>query len=147
ILPVSKFWFVVFRLIPPFFLATLVTLVLLLFEPFYGLPVFANLVYSALAGMVAPLMILFIAVVAKNKIEAMTWQKLFNIPLFLPVLAFFVPGSFSFVFAIFPTFWAYQGFNSLIEGGNFWLYMLMGFAHSILLLVLMIKRFTRIHFK
>ena len=147
ILPVSKFWFVVFRLIPPFLLATLATFFLLLVEPFYGLPVFSILVYSALAGLIAPLMTLFVATVAKNKIEAMTWQKLFNLPLFLPVLAFFVPASFSIAFAIFPPFWAYQGFNSLIKCGNFWVYMLIGFAYSILLIVLMIKRFTRRHFQ
>ncbi len=147
ILPVSKFWFVVFRLIPPFLLATLSTFLLLLVEPFYGLPVISNLVYSTLAGFVAPLMILFVATTANNKIEAMTWQKLFNLPLFLPILSFFVPATFSLVFAIFPTFWAYQGFNSLINGGNFWFYMLIGFVHSVLLIALMIKRFTRSHFK
>ena len=92
-------------------------------------------------------MTLFVAIVAKNKIEAMTWQKLFNLPLLLPILAFFVPFSFSLVFAIFPTYWAYQGFDSLIKGGNFWVYMLIGFAYSILLMVLMIKRFTRSHFR
>ncbi len=147
ILPISKFWFIVFRLIPPFLLAMMATFLLLLVEPFYNLPVILNLVYSALAGLVAPLMILFVATTAKNKIEAMTWQKLFNLPLFLPVLAFFVPASFSLVFAVFPTFWAYQGLNFLIEGGNFGVYMSIGFAHSILLLVWMIKRFTRSHFK
>jgi fluoroquinolone transport system permease protein len=147
ILPLSKFWFVVFRLVPPFLLATLATFLLLLVEPFYGLPVIPNLVYSALAGLVAPLMILSIATIAKNKIEAMTWQKLFNLPLSLPLLAFFIPGSLSLVFAIFPTYWAYQGFDSLIKGGNFWFYILIGFAHSILLLVWMVKRFTRSHFK
>ncbi len=147
ILPVSKFWFVVFRLIPPFLLATLATFLLLLVEPFYGLPVLSNLVYSLLAGLISPSMILFIAIIAKNKIEAMTWQKLFNLPLFLPILAFFVPVSFFIIFAIFPTFWAYQGFNSLIKGGNFWFHMSIGFAYSISLIALMIKRFTRSHFK
>ena len=147
ILPVSKFWFVVFRLIPPFVLATLATVLLLLVEPFYELPLASSFVYSALAGLVAPLLILFTAITAKNKIEAMTWQKLCNIPLFLPILAFFVPASFSFFFAISPTFWAYQGFNSLIKGGNFWVYILTGIAHSIALLVLMIKKFTKSHFK
>ncbi len=77
----------------------------------------------------------------------MTWQKLFNLPLFLPVLAFYVPASFSLIFAIFPTFWAYQGFNSLIKGESSWFYLLIGFVHSILLLFLMIKRFTKSHFK
>ena len=146
ILPVSKFWFVFFRLIPPFLLATLSTFLLLLVEPFYRLSLFSNLIYSALAGLVAPLMTLFVAAVAKNKIEAMTWQKLFNLPLYLPILAFFAPFSLSLIFAIFPTFWAYQAFNSLIKGENFALDMLIGFAQSILLAVLMIKRFTKSHF-
>lgn len=147
ILPVSKFWFVVFRLIPPFLLATLATFSLLLVEPFYGLPIFKNLVYSTLVGLVAPLLILLTAILAKNKIEAMTWQKLFNLPLFLPILAFFVPGSFSFIFAVSPTFWAYQGFNYLIEGGSFWVYTLNGYIYSLLLFVLLAKIFVRRHFQ
>ncbi len=147
ILPVSKFWFTAFRLIPPFLLATLATFFLLLVEPFYGLPMISNLVYSALAGLVAPLMILSTAIIAKNKIEAMTWQKLFNIPLFLPVLSLFAPVPLSLVFAISPTFWAYQGLESLIEGKSFWFYMLIGFAHSVVLLTLLIKKLSKVHFK
>lgn len=147
ILPVSKFWFVAFRLIPPFLLAALTAFLLLLVEPFYGLPLVSNLVYSALAGLVAPLMTLFVATAAKNKIEAMTWQKLFNLPLFLPVLSFFVSAPFSGVFAIFPNYWTSRGFNLLIEGKSSGGYLLIGLASSILLLVLMIKGFTRSHFK
>lgn len=147
ILPISKFWFVVLRLIPPFGLATLSTFFLLLFEPFYGLPVISILVYSILVALVAPLMTLFVAILGKNKIEAMTWQKLFNLPLVLPILAFYVPAPFSFIFALSPLFWAYQGFDSLIHSGGFWPYMLVGFAHSMLLITLMIRRFTKNHFK
>lgn len=147
ILPISKFWFVVFRLIPPFLLAVLATFLLLLVEPFYGLASVSSLAYSMLAGLVAPLMILFIAVIAKNKIEAMTWQKLFNILIFLPVLAFFVPASISFIFAISPIFWAYQELQSAIDRQNSGIYLLIGFAHTILIITLLIKRFTKIHFK
>jgi fluoroquinolone transport system permease protein len=147
IVPVSKFWFIVFRLIPPFLLATLSTFFLLLAEPFYGLPLVSNIVYSTLAGLVAPTMTLFVATLATNKIEAMTWQKLFNLPLMLPIASFFVPTPFSVLFAIFPTYWAYQGFSSLIDGGNFWLYMLIGTAYSLALVALMINKFTSHHFK
>ncbi|MDQ3489639.1 MAG: hypothetical protein M3449_01035 [Acidobacteriota bacterium] len=145
IVPLSKFWFVVFRLVPPFVMATLATFLLLLVEPFYGLPIIPSFVYSMLAGLMAPIMTLFVAIFAKNKLEAMTWQKLFNLPLFLPILAFYVP--FTIPFAIFPAFWAYQGLYMLINGGNFWLYALIGFAHGILLLLLMVKKFTKGHFK
>lgn len=147
ILPVSKFWFVVFRMIPPFLLAALSTFSLLLVEPFYGLPLVSNLAYSTLAGLVVPIMILFVANAATNKIEAMTWQKIFNMPLVLPILAFFVPAPFSALFAIFPPYWAYQGFDLLIRGENAGLYLLIGFAYSIVLIGMMTRRFTKEHFK
>lgn len=147
ILPVSKVWFVIFRLIPPFLLASLATFLLLLVEPFFGLPVISNLIYSMLAGLLAPLMILFIATIAKNKIEAMTWQKLFNILIVLPVLAFFVPPSISLIFAFSPIYWAYQELQSVINGQNFGVYLLIGFVHTILVIAFFIKKFTVNHFK
>lgn len=146
ILPVSKFWFVIFRLVAPFLFSTVATFLMLLAEPFYELSTLSNLIYATLAGLVAPLMILFIAITAKNKIEGMTWQKLFNIPISLPLLAFFVPVSFSFLFAIFPTYWAYQGFNNNINGESFSLYFLIGFAFSLFLIVLLARKFSRSHF-
>jgi fluoroquinolone transport system permease protein len=147
ILPISKFWFVVFRLIPPFILATLSTFCLLLVEPFYGLPVIPILVYSIVGGLAAPLMTLFVAILSKNKIEAMTWQKLFNLPLLLPVFAFFVPVSFSFLFALFPAFWAYKGFGSLISGGNFGVYLTVGFFYSLTVVALMVRKLIANHFR
>ena len=146
ILPVSKFWFVIFRLIVPFLFSTFATFLMLLAEPFYRLSITSNLIYATLAGLVAPLMILFIAITAKNKIEGMTWQKLFNIPISLPLLAFFVPVSFSFLFAIFPTFWAYQGFTNNINGESFILYFLIGFIYSLFLISLLARKFSKNHF-
>ncbi|HEX6126555.1 MAG TPA: hypothetical protein VFZ23_14370 [Pyrinomonadaceae bacterium] len=147
VLPISKFWFVVFRLLPPYLLATLTTFLLLLVEPFYRLDVGENLVYSVVVGLTVPLMIVFIPIVASNKIEAMTWQKLFNLPLFLPIAAFFVPAGIALLFAVFPTYWAYKGFSALIGGRVAWGFLLTGAAYSVVLVVLMIRRFTRTHFR
>ncbi len=147
ILPVSKFWFVIFRLIAPFLFATISTFVMLLVQPFYELPILANIFYSALAGLVAPLMVLFVATVANNKIEGMTWQKLFNLPTSLPLLAFFLPASFSFLFGILPTHWAYQGFNGMISGDAFVLYVLVGYIYSLLLIAVFGRRFSVSHFQ
>ena len=146
VLPVSKFWFVVFRLIAPFLLSTLATFLMLLVEPYYGLSLFENLAYSMLAGLVAPMMILFVATAAKNKIEGMTWQKLFNLPVSLPLLAFFVPASFSFLFSWLPAYWAYQGFNELIFDGSFSLYFVIGFVYSLILIGLLARKFSLNHF-
>jgi len=146
ILPVSKFWFVIFRLIAPFLFSTLATFLILLVEPFYGISIISNLIYSSLTGLVAPLMVLFVAIMSKNKIEGMTWQKLFNAPITLPLLAFFVPVSFSFVFAVFPTYWAFQGFSQMIANKSFAPYLLVGFVYSFLLIALLARRFSKSHF-
>jgi fluoroquinolone transport system permease protein len=147
ILPVSQFWFVIFRLIAPFLLATSSTFLIFLVEPYFGLSIAVNLLYSALAGLIAPVMVLFVAIMAKNKIEGMTWQKLFNIPITLPVLAFFVPAAFSFIFAFLPTHWAYQGFNNLVNGKSYFLYLLVGFVFNGLVIILLARKFSKTHFQ
>lgn len=146
VLPVSNFWFVISRLVAPFAFSTFGTFLMLLVEPFYGLSIVENLVYSALAGLVAPVMALFVATVAKNKIEGMTWQKLFNLPVSLPLLAFFVPASVSFLFAILPTHWAYQGFSRMIVGEGFLFFFAVGFFYSFVLIWILGRRFSVSHF-
>lgn len=143
ILPVSKFWFVIFRLIAPFLFSTLATFLMLLFEPFYKISIVLNIIYSIIIGLIAPIMVLFVALKAKNKIEGMTLQKLFNLPVSLPLLAFFIPASFSFLFVIFPTHWAFQGFSNIITDKNFTLYFAIGFVYSLSLVVFLASRFTK----
>ncbi|MEZ5427969.1 MAG: hypothetical protein R2747_16985 [Pyrinomonadaceae bacterium] len=146
VLPISQFWFVNFRLTAPFLLATLATFLLLLADPFHKISIPANLFYSALTGLITPQMVLFVAIMAKNKIEAMTWQKLFNLPVTLPILAFFVPAKLGFLFAVLPTHWAFQGFNKLIAGEGFTLYFATGFIYSLILVGLFARRFSKVHF-
>lgn len=146
VLPISKFWFVIFRLVAPFLLSTFSTFLLLLADPFYGLPLFSSLLYSALAGLVAPVMILFVAIMSKNKIEGMTWQKLFNLPVSLPILAFIIPASYSFIFAILPTYWAFLSLDNLIRGESILVFISIGFAQILLLIGFLCFKFTKIHF-
>ncbi len=147
IMPISQFWFVIFRLIPPFLLATFATFFLLIVQPYFNIPIAVNLNYSALAGFIAPLMVLFVAIRAKNKLEGMTWQKLFNIPIMLPVLAFFVPSTFSFIFAFLPTHWIYQGFNNLVTGKSYFLQIFVGYIFYSLLIILLARKFSKNHFQ
>lgn len=146
ILPISQIGFVLFRLIAPLFFSAAATFSILLFQPFYEISLFANLVYSILTGLVSPLMVLVVSILSKNKIEGMTWQKLYNIPVSLPVLAFLVPVGFSYLFIIFPTYWAYQGFNNLINGRAFFIQFLIGFLYSLFWIIFVARRFTKTHF-
>ena len=146
VLPVSHFWFTVFRLIPPFLLATVSTFFLFFFEPFYDFPLLEIAIYSALTALMCPLMILFVTVFSENKIEAMTWQKLFNIPLFLPVISFFVSTTFAVLFGVFPVYWAFRGLDNLINSGNAGWEFAVCFIYSIFVIYLFLKKFQQKHF-
>lgn len=146
VLPVSKIGFVITRMAAPFMFSTITTFFILFFEPFYRIPVHWNIVYSALVGLVAPIVVLFVTIFSKNKIEGMTWNKLSGMPVALPLLSFFVPAYFAPVFAVFPTYWAYQGLSKMIANESFAAYVSIGYGLSFLLIWLMAKRFASIHF-
>ncbi len=146
VLPVSKFWFVLFRLIAPVIFSTFATFSIFFFEPFFRLPIATSLFYSLLSGLTAPIMVLFVTIMANNKLEGMTWQKLFNIPVMLPLLTFFVPAVYSYAFAVLPTYWAYRGFHNLVAGDSYVLHFLIGFCFSIGVIGLLGSRFARSHF-
>ncbi|MCB1024146.1 MAG: hypothetical protein KDB79_07145 [Acidobacteria bacterium] len=146
VLPVSQFWLVIFRLFVPFLFAALSAFAILIVEPFYRLSILSNTLYSLLCGLTAPMMVLFVAIYSKNKIEAMTWQKLTNIPISLPLLAFFVPASYEILFAVFPSYWVYQAFQQMTNHGNYALFLFVGYAFSLVILVYLARKFTRSHF-
>lgn len=146
VLPVSKGGFILFRLIIPCLLTVLLTWILLIIQPFYALSLWATLLFSILAGLIVPVYALGISILSKNKMEGMVWIKIFNIAVILPVVAFFVPETFSFLFGVFPTHWAFQGLNHLIEGSAFLWQAVAGFIYFIVLLVLTARKFSKVHF-
>lgn len=146
VLPVSQYWFVQMRLAAPFLLSAVSTFLLLLVEPFYDLSIAASAFYSILAGLVAPVMVLFVAILSNNKIEAMTWQKLFNLPVSLPILAFLIPPVFSPLFVVFPTYWAFRGLEQVIRADDPLIFFLTGLLYSLLVIALLARKFSKTHF-
>lgn len=119
---------------------------MLLAQPFYALPAAESLLLSVVVGLMAPVYVLGLSILSKNKMMGLTWVKLFNLLIVLPVAAFFIPQPFSWLFGIFPTYWLFQGLYSLAEGGQFWGDLLAGLLFSGALLWLVVNRFVRQHF-
>ena len=146
VLPVSKIWFILFRLIIPFLLTVALTWALLISQPFYELPSALCLLFSILSGLIVPLYALGISILSSNKMAGMVWIKIFNIMVVLPVIAFFVPGSFSHLFGIFPTHWAFQGLNNIIEGETMFVNTAVAFIYFVVLMMVTVRKFSKVHF-
>jgi fluoroquinolone transport system permease protein len=146
VLPVSKTGFIVTRMFLPFLLSSVLTFLLLLVQPFHIISICLNVLLSMLCGLFAPLMAIFVSILSKNKMEGLTWFKIVNLFVILPLAAFFIP-RYNEVFGILPTHWAFQALDAIVSGGNVLILLLVGFMYVSILLVFSIWTFTRVHFQ
>ncbi len=146
ILPISKSGFITFRLVIPFMFSTIFAWILLESQPFFSFLIFESLTIAVLAGLIAPFFALVVTVFSKNKMAGMTWFKLFNLLISIPLVAFFTPKGYSGLFGIIPSHWIFQGMNDLILGNSFILHVSIGFLLTILVLSFLINRFSKYHF-
>jgi fluoroquinolone transport system permease protein len=147
ILPVSRRWFVVCRLIPPFLLSTAATFCLLLTSPFHDIHWWPGLVFSAGAGTLTPILALAVPTLSKNKIQAMAWQKMVSLPLYFPLLGLFLPGWAMVFFSGFPNFWMYKGLDGLMKVERYWGFLVVGPLLSFLWIHWLVGKFNRVRYQ
>jgi fluoroquinolone transport system permease protein len=76
-------------------------------QPVADLPGFLGM--TAAASLLAPLGMLLLAVVARNKIEGMALAKILSSASFVPALAFVLPPGWQLLLVWSPHYWAYLG--------------------------------------
>ncbi|NPD44084.1 MULTISPECIES: hypothetical protein [unclassified Lentimicrobium] len=145
VLPVSKMGFIASRQVIPFTLSALVTFLLLQVQSFYIFKIEDAILFSLLCGLFAPLLSLSVTLFSKNKMEGMTWFKLMNLLVSIPLVGFFIPCC-AWAFAIIPTYWVFETLNSMALGEMILMPIIIGFGLSIGLLYLLIWRFSKSHF-
>jgi fluoroquinolone transport system permease protein len=145
VLPVSKTGYVVSRLLIPTAISSLFTFALLLVQPFYTFDLLSMILLSMLCGLIAPLLTLVVTIFSKNKMEGMTWFKLINLLVSIPLAAFFI-SKYTFLFGIIPTHWIFQALSNMVAGESTLISFSIGFGYTFLLLILVIKRFAKVHF-
>jgi len=145
IMPVSKFWFMLLRLSIPLILSTLATWLLLLVQPLAEINTLNALVVAFLAGLLAPILALIVASFSSNKMAGMTWFKIINLFVVLPVLAFFFP-AWENIFGIIPSHWSFQSLLNVLDGNAIFFPLLIGSVYSFFVIVLLIKYFNKRHF-
>ena len=146
ILPISKVGFIAARLLFPFIISSSFSFLLLIVQPFYALDPWPSIVLAFLSGSIAPVLILIICNLSKNKMEGMTWYKLVNLFITIPLLAFIIP-KYAVYFSILPTYWVYRALDLMIEGKAQGLTFLMGYLYLVLLTSFLLRGFTKIHFR
>lgn len=104
--PPGRRGFLIHRLLSPCIWSFLVLLpVPLLSGLAVNIPFYKLIPILVLSSFAAPVEALIIAVLAKNKIEAMAIGKMTGILFIAPFITWFVPGAWKFLGGIIPGFW------------------------------------------
>jgi fluoroquinolone transport system permease protein len=142
--PLSRAGYMAYRLSAPVAASFLVSF---LFLGITGLTPFKPLPAMALAltvSLEAPIMALFLAAFANNKVEGLALSKAFGIMFLAPFAAYFIRSGWQYAAGIFPTFWITKSFLAMYwPEESFQLFIAIGLMSHILVIAALLKRFQR----
>lgn len=142
--PLSRAGYIAYRLSAPVLASVLVSF---LFLGITGLTPFKPLPALAIAltvSLEAPIMALFLAAFANNKVEGLALSKAFGIMFLAPFAAYFIRSGWQYAAGIFPTFWITKSVLAMYRpDDNFWLFIAIGLASHTLFIIALMKRFRR----
>ena len=148
ILPMSPYYFLVYRLLFGFIGSFMGAWIVIQFSEIAH-PGNLNAILLAIQyGLISPMICLLVTSLAKNKIEGMAFFKIINLFLLLPILFFFFDYNIRYGLAIFPTFWTFRSYEAffLEENGATSLF-LTGLIYYIIFIVGLAILFKHRQFK
>lgn len=142
--PMSNTSYLTYRIGVPLVIGFLITLIT---YPLAGLVPIAPLdlvIVSLLGAFTAPLIALFLAALAENKVAGLAMLKMLNGITILPVVAYFIPGNWQWLAGVIPTYWPLKVFWSAVAGESYWLYVLIGVVINMIALGALLRRWDTI---
>ncbi|MEO1218024.1 MAG: hypothetical protein AAFY45_31130 [Bacteroidota bacterium] len=146
ILPLNKILFMLVRLSFPVLYSSLFNILLLSLQSFVSISFFENVLISVLSAFIAPILGLLVAILSKNKMQGLTWFKIFNLFVNLPLLAFFFPTTKPLL-SFLPTFWPFQLLYQSSLNLDILLSAILGFSFCSVTIFLLTRRFTQLHYQ
>ncbi|MDX1600106.1 MAG: hypothetical protein R3191_01190 [Anaerolineales bacterium] len=129
--PLSLRGYLTYRIAAPTLLSLLLTPLLFPLTGLAEISLHGLFLLSAAAAPLAPLLALFLAAFASNKVQGFALMKGLGGVMMLPVLTYFIPGTWQLVFGVMPTYWPLWAYWSVEAGtGAGWIYALVGIVYQ-----------------
>jgi fluoroquinolone transport system permease protein len=142
--PLSLARYLTYRLMWPMLAGVVVTAIILPLSGLVKLNGVGLVLVGVSAAANAPLYALALATFASNKVQGMALMKASSVITLPPLIAFFLPQTWQWPFALFPTYWQARFFWSVTGDGSCGgLFLVASIAYQILLLLLLFRLFYR----
>jgi len=145
ITPLSKDGYLLYRLGAPVVINSLLSFVALFIAGYQDVITWSFLPIMLLLALKAPLVALFVAGMAKNKVEGLAVSKVASILLLVPFAFYFVDGGLKYFAGILPPFWTVAAFFYSLESAYlaYWLHIVMAVVTHMILIYFLYHRFKK----
>lgn len=140
--PMPLVSYVLYRISMPMLLGWLMALIGIPLAGLVPIPLADLLIVAGLGALSSPLVALFLASFAANKVVGLALLKLASAVMLLPAAAFFLPERWQFLAGVVPAFWPMKAFWLAAAGRSYWLYVVIGMLVHAVALVLLMRRFN-----
>ena len=146
--PVPLKQYVLYRVGLPAVLAFVVILGMTLFINQALLPLWQMILISAGGALTAPIIALFFATFAENKVQGFAYSKFGGISGWAFLIGWFVPVPWQWLFGLFPPFWIGKAYWLALDGsGWWWIVLIGGIVLQVGLINWLIQRFSKMAYR
>ncbi|WP_404443003.1 hypothetical protein LG307_13870 [Sutcliffiella horikoshii] len=140
--PLKRIGYIRYRIMVTFILSLFLFYVVVSLSDLLELSWWVNFPLSILYALEAPIFALLLALFANNKVEGLALNKVLSVSIIVPIIAYFVPEGWEWLFMLVPTFWPVW---TLLFAGtfDFWLYLIGGMILHIMIILFLINMFLR----
>jgi len=140
--PVPLNWFVLYRAVAPAALAFVIVTAFFLFISQELVPLWQLLLLCVGASLTAPIITLFFATFAENKVQGFAMAKFVGLAGWVIILGWFVPEPLQWLMGLFPPFLVSKAYWMALEGSSFWWAVLaLGVVLEMAAILVLMRRF------
>ncbi len=112
------------------------------------LPLWQMILIAAGGALTAPIVSLFLATFAENKVQGFAYSKFGGVSGWTIMIGFFVAEPFQWLIGLYPPFWISKAYWMALEGTElWWAALLVGIVSQAGLIALLVKRFVKVAYR
>lgn len=144
--PLSKSGYLFYRVAMPTVISFLLSFFVFYFIGITECRVELLIPVLLLCSLESPMMALFLAAFASNKVEGLALSKAFGILFLAPAAGYFIESNWQYLAGIAPTFWVSKSLLAGVEmSSNYWIFIVIGIVVHLFINFLLMKRFEDIY--
>lgn len=134
-----------YRILVASLLAFVLVIATLLIMNLMAFSVVQTILVAAVAGLFAPVIMLFFATFAANKVEGFALIKILGIVSLIPIVAWFIPMPWQLLAGVYPPYWVSKAMWVIAEGNGLWpVYLAVGVLATLAVVWWFARRFRAV---